>query len=283
MKSNIHVVEKIGKNPGMNVVVMAGVHGDEACGVRAFEKLISEMNIDNGKVTFIVANLEALRQNKRYVEYNLNRCFLNEQPLGISDSLEGSTAREIMPFLLNADALLDLHSSDSSDSLDYIICEGNCFDFISSFGSEKVLTGIDRFQPGSSDGFMYNLGKPGVCVECGLNDSLDSVKIAKDSILNFLAATGNINYLTNRNVPKKIYHSNFLYRNTNEKFKLSRKFRDFEKMDKKTLIGYDGDKEVFLEKNDVIIFPNEAKEIGSECFLAIREERLLNLEEDKNK
>ncbi len=275
MVTNIKVVEKVGKNSGKNVVIMAGVHGNEVCGVKAFDILIPEINIDNGKVIFIIANLKAVQQNKRYIEYNLNRCFLDNQPAEIMDTLEGKTAKEIIFFLQKADALLDLHSSKSSDSSKYLICERDCFDIIHSFSPEKVIMGIDDIQQGGSDGYMYRQGKPGICIECGLHESKDSIGIAKEAIQTFLIETGNINGISKKKITKKLFRSIYLYKNKNGPFRLERKFNDFEKMTEKTLIGYDGFEKIYLKRDDVVMFPDEPKEIGGECFMVIREETLL--------
>jgi len=270
MESNIKVIEKVGKNPGKHVVIMAGVHGNEVCGYRAFDELIPEINIENGITTFIYANLEASRQNKRFVEYNLNRCFLDDQPAEIANSLEGKTAKEIMPFLNGAYALLDIHSSDSSGSLKYIFCERNAFATISPFNIERVILGIDKTHPGSSDGYMYNKNKIGICVECGLHGERGSVETAKENIVKFLIGVGNISGDRGASVPKEIFETSYIYKNKNGPFKLAGEFRDFDEIKERTLIGYDGDKSIYVDKGDTVMFPDEPKNIGNECFLIIK-------------
>ena len=275
MESNIKVVEKVGKNSGKNVVVMAGVHGNEVCGAKAFDELIPKIDVVKGKVTFIVANLKAVRQNKRCVEYNLNRCFLDEQPAEMVDTLEGRTAREIMSFLREADALLDVHSSKSSDSLKYLICEDDCLGLVSCLSPEKVVLGINDAHPGSTNGYVCRKGNPGICIECGLNETGDSVETAKEAILTFLVETGNVEGVNDKKFDKKLFRTVYIYKSKNGPFKIERDFRDFEKVTKRTLIGFDGDEEVYVEKGDVIMFIDDPKEVGEECFLVVREERLL--------
>lgn len=275
MESNIKVFEKIGKNPGKSVVVMAGLHGNEVCGVKAFNELLPEIEIDNGKVTFIYANLEAQRQNKRFVEYNLNRCFFDEQPEDMKDTLEGRTAREIMPYLEEADILLDIHSSKSSGNLRFIFSEENSLDLVSVLSPDKVIMDIDNTHPGSADGYTCNLGKLGICIECGLHESEESAKVAKESIFRFLKKTGNISGEPDEIIPKKIFRADYLYKNKNGPFRLAGEFRDFDEISERTLIGYDGDEKIYIEAGDVLMFPDEPEEIGGECFMVIREETLL--------
>src|SRR3989344_287896 len=97
--SNIKVIEKISIKPGNTLVVLAGIHGNEICGVKAFDSMINNLTIESGKVYFIYANLEAIKQNKRFIDYNLNRLFKRKIPKEAFGSLEAKTAKEIMPYL----------------------------------------------------------------------------------------------------------------------------------------------------------------------------------------
>src|SRR3989344_8138146 len=120
--TNIRLIEKQGKNNGKTIVILAGIHGNEICGIKAFDKLIPKLEIESGKVIFIYANIEAIKQNKRFIEFNLNRAFLKKQPKEIENTLEGKTAKEIMPYLEKADLMLDIHASNSSESVPFLIC-----------------------------------------------------------------------------------------------------------------------------------------------------------------
>jgi len=269
---NIRVIEKCGKYVGKNVVILAGVHGDEVCGVKAFDELIPKINIEKGRVTFIYANLEAGKQNKRFVECNLNRCFLDDQPYELKYSLEGKTAKAIIPYLKKADIVLDLHSSKSSGNNPFLICEEDCLEIINCLSPKKVIMGIDNAQKGGSDGYMFNLGKQGICVECGLHDSQESVEVAKQSILNLLKKAESVGGDCEKYKDKKSYRVKYMYKSKNGMFKLAGKFQDFHQVNEKTLIGLDGDEKVYIEKGDVVMFPNEPKQIGKECFVIMKEE-----------
>jgi hypothetical protein len=107
------------------------------------------------------------------------------------------------------------------------------------------------------------------------------VEIAKEAIFSFLVGTGNVEGVNKKNVAKKLFKSAYIYKSKNGPFKFERVFNDFEKMVERTLVGYDGDEEVYLEENDVIMFADEPEEIGGECFLVVREKGLLNDVEDK--
>ena len=57
------------------LALVAGVHGDEPCGVRAIERLLDERPTVERPVKLVVANEEALERRVRFVDEDLNRAF----------------------------------------------------------------------------------------------------------------------------------------------------------------------------------------------------------------
>lgn len=57
------------------IAVLAGVHGDEPCGVRAVERLLEERPTVQRPVKLVVANENALERRVRFVDEDLNRVF----------------------------------------------------------------------------------------------------------------------------------------------------------------------------------------------------------------
>ena len=273
-KSNISVIEKFGKMPGKNIVVLGGVHGNEVCGVKVLKKLIPILEIIKGKVTFIFANLKAIKQNKRFIEQNLNRCFLKNQSNKIRNSLEGKTAREIMPYLDEADLMLDIHASFTPKSIPFVICQPQSFEFAEVMPFNIISWNWDEFEPGSTDYYINLQNKIGICAECGYLGDPESKKRAETALINFLAKAGAINTNIKEVKEKKFYKIVNLYKNKNT-FKKTKNFSDFEKMKKKIIVGYDGKEEVYAEKGSYLLFARNSKNIGEECFL-IAKETLLN-------
>ncbi|MBI5804015.1 succinylglutamate desuccinylase/aspartoacylase family protein [Candidatus Pacearchaeota archaeon] len=268
MGSNIKVVEKQGEREGKKLVVLVGVHGNEVCGVKATDLLLPKLKINSGKVTFIYANLKAIKQNKRFVEQNLNRCFFKKQLSDIKQSLEGKTAEEIIPYLDKADALLDIHASLTKDSVPFVICDESNIETAKIFNAEKIVCNIDKFHPGSTDSYMNLQNKPGFCFECGYYNDTNTQNIAKKAIISYLTYYGciesKIGISKNKPLIIKIID---LYKNKYGPFKSKRYFKDFEKMKEKTLIGLDGDKEVYVDKEKVVLFVRDRERKDEECFL----------------
>lgn len=277
---NIKVIEKIGEKPGKTAVILAGVHGNEVCGVKAFDNLIPKLKIENGKVYFIYANLEAIKLNKRFIEYNLNRCFLKEQPEEIKETLEGETARKIMPYLDKADVLLDIHASYIQDSISFVICDRKQIKDAKIFDADISSYNWDEFEFGSTDYYMNIQGKPGFCFECGFLENLKTQEIAEKAIKNFLIYSGNVSGKLKLKEKQKVIMIKSLYKNKNSSFKRIRYFPDFEKFKERTLIGKEGDNEIYSNKGDIILFAKDNGNLNEECFLLAEEaeETLINPE-----
>ena len=268
MKSNIKVIEKRDKNKGKNLAVLVGVHGNEIGGVKAADFLLPNLKIDSGKVTFIYANLKAIKQNKRFVEQNLNRCFLKQQSFEVKQSLEGKTAKKIIPYLDKSDVVLDIHSSLTEESVPFIICDKSKIKEANMFRVNKIVYNIDLFHPGSTDYYMNLQNKTGFCIECGYAKNPKTQNVAEEAIINFLIYYGCIKgKISPRSIGHEVIKIVGLYKNKYGPFKSKSYFRDFYKMKNKTLIGFDGDKEVYVDKKKVVLFVRDRNKINEECFL----------------
>ena len=254
---------------------MTGVHGNESFGVDAIKELIPSLDVKKGKITFIIANPEAVKQNKRFIEFNLNRCFLKLQPKDIYDSLEGKIARKLILYMENADWLLDIHGSNSQDSTPFIICEKQSFDVAKKLPFGIISYNWDKFQPGSSDYYMNTQNKIGICAECGYIGKKDSKEEAKRAITNFLILADSIEGKIKTIPNKKFLKIVSQYKNKYGKFIKSRNFNDFEGLDKNEQIGKDGIKKVYAKNGEIVLFVRDRENLGEECFL-IAEETLLN-------
>lgn len=283
--TNIKVIELIGEKPGKTTVLLAGIHGNETNGVKAFDKIVPNIKIESGKVVFIYANLQAIIQNKRQIEKNLNRCFLKQQPEDIINTLEGKTAKEIMPYLDSADFMLDIHSSFIEDSMPFVICDEKQIKNSIFFDSEIVSYNWDPFEPGSTDYYMNQLEKPGFCLECGyLNDNKSS-EIAERAIYNFLIFTKNIQGKIFVRKDKRYLKIRMLYKNKLGSFKKRRYLKDFQKADEDMIIGYDGLQPIFIKKDDIVLFLRDVDDLNEECFLIAEEitkETLINKQNQFN-
>ena len=267
-----------GQDPGQTVSIFAGTHGDEIGGVIALRKLIKDIEegvlvIQRGQLHVAFANPAAIVLGKRFVELNLNRAFFphligTEVPEHLRSSYERRRALELQILLDESDALLDLHST-TSEGTPFIICEPHSFDIARQFPFRFISSGWDTMHPGSSDGYMNQYHKIGICVECGQHfDQLTSVK-ARASIEIFLKAMGLID--------ETIYgpsQSSRRHIRIRAKYVVKRLFRlentdwpDFPNIEPGTILGYDGGEAVIVNEPSILFFPKDEVKAGEEAFL----------------
>lgn len=261
------------KRFGPASIIMAGVHGNEPCGVKAIEKIlpILKQKIIKGKVIFLIGNPLALKEEKRFVDANLNRMFKSIPKYDEKFSYEYHRAKFLMSVLDQAGALLDLHSTrNPSKPYAFVerLNESNKL-VVSNLPVEisKVVFGANDFHPGCSDGYMYQNGKIGICVECGQHEDPASVRVAETSILTFLNSRGHfIDDPKLKDYAREFFNLTEIYF-TKVNFKPKKVFPDFTYVKKGTIIGTDGNEKVKAKKNSYILFVVAHDEPGKEAFV----------------
>lgn len=262
------VIIKKGPLPGKTSVIFAGVHGNEKCGIEAFENIVHNLTIKQGTVYFILANPKAIEQNIRYTEKNLNRLFKKDQHVLEKDkaSYEYLRSRELITYLDKADVLLDIHASNSPDSKPFIICEENALSITSYISIPTTVLGFDELEPGGSDGYMNSIGKIGICIECGYTKDSQSTFVAEKSILEFLAIQKHIDADIKKNT-SEIYQMQGIYHTKSDSFRLTKDYADFERIVSGQYIALDDSRPVYAPESGIIMFARNRSEIDSEGFL----------------
>lgn len=262
------ITQLTGKEEGPTSIILAGIHGDEKCGVEAFRKVLPNLEIKRGCVLFGYGNPRAIETDRRFTELNLNRMFKSDDSLSKNEkeSYEYKRAQFLRNYLNQADALLDLHASRTPNSKPFVICEANAKGITEYLPVDLIVSGFDKVQPGGTDYYMNSIGKIGICIECGYLGNPESTQIAEKSIFAFLKAQGHIK---NDMSPRKQSYVRMydLYKTKTDNFTLSKPFNDFEEISKGQIVGIDGEKEVQTEKESVILFARNRKQVGDEGFL----------------
>lgn len=260
--------EIIGKENGPTSIILAGVHGDEICGIKAFEKILPTLQIKKGRVLFGYGNPRGIELGKRLTDTNLNRMFKDEDLLSEKEksSYEYKRAQFLKKYFSEADALLDVHASNTENSRPFIICEANAKNIAEYLPVDLSVSGFDEIEPGGTDYYMNSIGKIGICIECGYIGDEQATRTAENGILAFLKARGHI---SNDIPPTKQSHIKVynLYLTKTENFILSKQFTDFEPVSKGQLIGHDGDSEIRADRDGFILFARNRQQIGAEAFL----------------
>lgn len=257
--------------PGKTVAIFGGVHGNEKAGILTIDFLVKNLKIKQGVVYLVHANPEAMNQNVRFLEKNLNRCFFKREKSTCHEEL---LADELMTILDKCDALLDLHAyrDDSDRDITFAFCADNTLELASKMHISKVITNIDDFEKGGSDGYMYNNGKIGICVELG---SLRHIEKFKDLGIKTSYQFLQFFNIIDEQVPfdsiqQDIMEMHYMHKKQTEDFKFTKDYISFDNVSAGEIIAHDKDA-ITMDVDGYIIFPSAKDPIGIEAFLFAKE------------
>ena len=265
LPKDVYVVS--GPLPGPTLAVFAGVHGNELAGVYALRALLPALKLTSGTVYFVYANPPAIKANVRMLQKNFNRCFYKGN---MGTSYEDTRARELMGILDKCDALLDLHMFYDEAGLPFAICEDNALDIANKFNVEIVSTNWTAVELGGTDGYMYNTGKIGICVECGpLSKSVQRTGFAIEVIQQFLSHFKMVggDAASYANKPKRLIRAKHAVYKSSKDFVLAAGFKNFDPLKNGQVIGKDPSKTYKANKNECIVFPHYNARVGEEAYI----------------
>lgn len=249
-------------------LILAGVHGDEVCGIDAVKSLLPSLSVNKGRVIFAYGNPRAIEKSVRLTEKNLNRMFKPDDALSEEEkaSYEYKRAQFLQSYLDQAEVLLDIHASHTPKSQPFIICEPNGFGIAQYLPFDLVVSGFDELEPGGTDSYMNKQGKIGICVECGYLGDPSSTQKAEETILAFLKTRGHLD--GNVEVSNQEFiQMDSIYITKTDDFRLSKEFSDFEPVSSGQVIGTDGDTPVVSDEDSIILFARNREAVGEEAFL----------------
>ncbi|WP_115864307.1 M14 family metallopeptidase [Halorussus litoreus] len=174
-------IEQLGEGTP-EVAVVAAIHGDEPCGVRAVERVLDDPPAVDRPVKFVVANETALAKGVRYVDEDLNRAFPGDPD---ADTHEGRLAAALAEELRDC-TTLSLHSTQSYAEPFALV---DAVDEIARSVCPYLPVSVLVETGGQSEGRLIEY--PHVIeVECGLQGSAAAADNGVDLIRGFLTATG---------------------------------------------------------------------------------------------
>lgn len=277
---------------GPHIVICGGMHGDELIGIEVVKKLKEvfergEKKLTSGKLTLILANVEAIKKGRRSTspERELNDLFsqkyLSAPP---EDYYESRRAHELAPFLREADVLLDLHAT-SSPTEPFLPC---VFDerhkkIFRWLDAGIVLTdprGVLYYNDAASIEMLVDeYGGVGVCLESGLASDLSRVPAVFDSVLNMLTDQGLLESDKPLPLPRERFRVFELTKEielTKAGFRFADDFknpRSFMPVRAGQIIGYAGDEPIKAEEDGVIVFPKAENQwvVGQDVVFLAKE------------
>jgi len=267
MLNEIRKVE--GEKAGFASLILGGVHGDEPCGVEAIGEVFSGLDISSGKVYFGYGNPRAISAQKRFIDANLNRLFVDEDQLSEEekDSCEHERAQHLKKYLDKSEVLLDLHASKTPSSPPFIICEENAEDLAKCLPAEIIVSGFDDIQPGGTDYYMNKSGGIGICLECGYANDPKSTRVAKEGIISFLKAQDHLRETPEPTAGQSHVHIYDRHLTQTDNFQLTKQYDDFEKIAEDEVLGVDGGENIQAPQDSIILFARDCDKADEQAFM----------------
>ncbi|UKO99052.1 aspartoacylase [Nostoc sp. UHCC 0870] len=160
------------------VALVGGTHGNEFTGaflIKKFEQFPQLIQKYSFETLTLLGNPQAFAAGRRYIEKDLNRCFLNEDLQNTTlSSYEEIQAKNISKLLgednkTKADVIIDLHSTTANMGLTIIL--GNQHPFLLKLAAYlsaiNPLVKVCQTIPEEGSNFLRSLSELGFVIEVG--------------------------------------------------------------------------------------------------------------------
>ncbi|MDJ0702571.1 MAG: aspartoacylase [Leptolyngbyaceae cyanobacterium MO_188.B28] len=165
--------------PIRQVAIVGGTHGNEFTGaylIKKFEQRPDLVKRSNFETLTLLGNPKAFDIARRYVDEDLNRCFLKQDLQDASrssyEAMRAKTLNQILGPKDNArmDFLLDLHSTTANLGVTLILVNHHPFNLRLAAYLSKINPLIKVYcwsQPGHENAFLNSLCELGFAIEIG--------------------------------------------------------------------------------------------------------------------
>lgn len=279
-----------GSEKGPLFLVTAGVHGNEASGVKALQNIFAELENRKPRLkgTFLglSGNQKALQQGKRFIDEDLNRTWTKINLRGNKNtSHEIEEMKEIIEVLKDYSEesfskrfFIDCHTT-SSESLPYMSVQevGNNDAFAHKFPL-YIVRGFSDIVNGSIDKYFSKQGFTGFAFEAGQHvaeatqanhEAMIWLALHEVNALDLEIIPGNpANQFSEGQKTFKIIYRHGL--KEQDEFKMKPGFKNFEKISKGQLLAIQNGEELKSKWNATIFMPLYQSQ-GNDGFFVIEE------------
>lgn len=235
------------------------IHGNEIGGIEIFLNLLkmihSKKIIPRSNLRFILGNINAYYEDKRYLETDLNRSFNLDNPT----TLDELRAREIERFLKDSDVFIDIHQTIGPTNSPFFIFEFDQKSYnLAKFLNPElpVVTNTKKraFKGMTSTAYTISNGVTGITLETG-QKGIEDTQIT----LGFSIARKAIESDFETAIPKAPLSNTYTFSqiidNHDGSLELVKQFTNFDIVKKGELLAKNEEKEILSQVDGVILFP----------------------------
>ncbi len=205
MKRVLGVVE--GKERGPLILLLGGLHGNEVAGIKAINEVfhtIRKYQIPiNGTLVGLAGNLQAIAKNKRYLDYDLNRCWTEDfvknvyhKQHTLAEDIELKTLHQtILKYPGNkfdTSILVDLHTTSAEKGNFIVVPRNEAANPMVQSLQQPVVVDLDQHLSGTLLKYLQNYGFLALAFEGGLIGSTEAIDLHVAGIWEILKVSGGI-------------------------------------------------------------------------------------------
>ena len=205
MKRVLGVVE--GKRGGPLNILLGGLHGNEVAGIKAINEVfhtIRKYKIPiNGTLIGLAGNLQAIAKNKRFLDYDLNRCWTDEfvsdvyhKQHTLAEDIELKTLHQTILKYQNlkfsSSILIDLHTTSSEKGNFIVVPRSEAANPMIQSLQQPVVVDLDQHLSGTLLVYLQKYGFLALAFEGGLIGSAEAINLHVAGIWEILKASKGI-------------------------------------------------------------------------------------------
>jgi len=292
--------QHIGQGPGPTVVICGGMHGNEPAGALAAQRVcaaLDQLSLPlRGEWLALAGNLKALRQERRFLSTDLNRCWTEPEVRAMLlrdpmlDTAEQAEQRELIGIFGEAAKrargpliLFDLHTTSGKSPPFLVLSDTIANRDVARRLPGTIILGLEESVDGTLLDYMSQIGHRGLVIESGQHSAEDAVAIHESYIWVGFAAAGQ---LDSADIPGFADHTRNLraardsaprivdirYRHPvlpEDGFVMQPGFASFQQVEKDELLARDRDGPVHAPQSGMVLMPLYQDQ-GSDGFFLVR-------------
>ncbi|MEM9829302.1 MAG: succinylglutamate desuccinylase/aspartoacylase family protein [Bacteroidota bacterium] len=283
--------------PGPLVILIGGLHGNEIEGVRATERVFDQLkeHIINGEIIGLKGNLAALAQQRRYLAYDLNRCWTEAHLRFLrSDAIEHAKPedQEAISLLKVIDRyaersfstkiIADLHTTSAQKGSFVIVPEYYANHPVVEALHIPIVVNMEYFLRGTLLNYSCERGFISFAFEGGQMGSPDAIDLHEAGIWSVLLEAGAIedtpanfkeeqtSYLQQlaAGLPNRVTAKSMHVVHEGANFSMNKGYFNFKPVQKGEVLAHDKDGAIVSPQDGMIFMPLYQKE-GSDGFFIV--------------
>lgn len=243
--------------PGKIITLLVGMEGGDRTKITTIMSLMDEYTVIGGKIYFIIAHPNLLKNHQKGKEKSMNETFI-DIPRNSTD--EDIRAQDILPFLRESDILLSI---DYEEKESFMYTQN--IEWAQFFDIQYIFMGMDTLKPRRSESYMHQIGKIGIYMGIGRKDTDN--EYLKTQLTNFFIATETISGSVLTYKEQKIYRLHTILRAPSTQFWFLKKWSEINPVLSGEGIAYHENIVIRAPYDGIMVFPKLPQKVGDEMCI----------------